>query len=530
MKQRILKPLAILLAVCMLLPLAACGGNEAGDGSQNPGETTAPVTAEDIFNALKNGVQYDAKLTDRSASAATTYMDMPENATIKMFSTTARYADELTWVKLSDKADKAAAKDSVIAHVEQKSKHFHNYQTDQLPKLENYILWEDDLNIILCITADTETAKALIKDPSKAQTPAPTEHQDKPTEPLPTDPAPTEPAPTVPPEPTEPTEPTPTEKPLNPQGYPAIYSEDESWKDIGAAWLIDTTAYEKYNYAPSLAQKYASILSRLAKELEGEANVYSMVIPTAIGVVFPDNLKDKYSGYLEDQGTRIQQIYAMMEGVTPINCYENLMQHRDEYIYYRTDWHWTGLGAYYAYESFCEVKGFTPYTLDQRPKSEFPGFVGGFYSWCGKPPALKENPDTVFAWHPYSGSASMVYTSFDGNRYSWPIIANVTNYAADGKYMCFAAGDQPIAEFKNPAVTDGSVAIVIKESFGNAMMSYLVDHYSVIYEIDYRHWEGDLAEFARQVGADDIIFTNNLGAIRDSNRIGELEFIIPKES
>ena len=66
--------------------------------------------------------------------------------------------------------------------------------------------------------------------------------------------------------------------------------------------------------------------------------------------------------------------------------------------------------------------------------------------------------------------------------------------------------------------------------FGNAIMSYLVDHYSVIYEIDYRYWEGDLAEFARQVGADDVIFVNNLGAIRDSNRIGEMDFLVPKES
>ena len=529
MKQRILKPLAILLAVCMLLPLTGCGGNTNGDDPNAPGETTAPVTAEDIFNALKNGVKYDAKLTDRSASAATTYMDMPEGATIKMFSTTARYADELTWVSLTDKADKEAAMASVTAHVEQKSKHFHNYQTDQLPKLENYILWEDELNIILCITADTETAKALIKDPSKAQTPAPTEPT-QPSEPAPTTPAPTTPAPTVPPEPTEPTEPTPTEKPLNPQGYPAIYSQDESWRDIGAAWLIDTAAYEKYNYVPSLAKNYAGIVSRLAKNLGEDVNVYSLVIPTAIGVVFPDNLKDKYSGYLEDQGARIQQIYGMMEGVTPINCYENLMKHRDEYIYYRTDWHWTGLGAYYAYESFCEVKGFTPYTLEQRPQSAFPGFIGGLYSWCGEEPILKENPDTVYAWHAYHRDASMVYTDVNGNRYAWPIISDVTYNYASAKYMCFAAGDQPLAEFKNPSVTDGSVAIVVKESFGNAIMSYLVDHYSVIYEIDYRYWEGDLAEFARQVGADDVIFVNNLGAIRDSNRIGEMDFLVPKES
>lgn len=224
----------------------------------------------------------------------------------------------------------------------------------------------------------------------------------------------------------------------------------------------------------------------------------------------------------------MEQIYAMMDSsVIPVNCYENLMTHRDEYLYFRSDWHWTGLGAYYAYETFCDVKGIAPYTLEQRPLSTFEGYLGGLYWWCGEEEILRQTPDTVYAWHPYSPNASMYFTDLNGNDIAWPIINDVSNRPSSEKYLTFAAADQPFAEFTNPDVTDGSVAIVVKESFGNVLMSYLVDHYSTVYEIDYRYWEGDLVDFARRVGADDIIFANNIGMIRSDNLIGYLDNIIP---
>ena len=74
---------------------------------------------------------------------------------------------------------------------------------------------------------------------------------------------------------------------------------------------------------------------------------------------------------------------------------------------------------------------------------------------------------------------------------------------------------------------DGSVLVVVKESYGNALMPYLVDHYSVIYEIDYRYWQGDIVDFALSVGATDLLFTNNLTMISAGVLVGMLSNIIP---
>jgi hypothetical protein len=53
-------------------------------------------------------------------------------------------------------------------------------------------------------------------------------------------------------------------------------------------------------------------------------------------------------------------------------------------------------------------------------------------------------------------------------------------------------------------------------------MSYLVDHYSTVYELDYRYWEGGIAAFAKQVGATDVIFANNLTMISSVYLVGML--------
>lgn len=92
------------------------------------------------------------------------------------------------------------------------------------------------------------------------------------------------------------------------------------------------------------------------------------------------------------------------------------------------------------------------------------------------------------------------------------------------QHLC--GSDNPITEFTNPDVADGSVLIVVKESFGNALLPYLVDHYSKIYEIDYRYWKGDLVSFAEEVGADDLLFANNIMMTSTSLLVGNLSKII----
>ena len=524
MKNYVLKFAAILLVLCMVLPLAACG-DQKEDGS---GKVAA--SAQDVFNALLANVQYDTEMSDYSDSAEISYIGLPEGTKVTMYAGNARYADELTWIVLANASDMDAAMDVVQTHLDEKHDQFLSYHAGEVPKISSAPIWKDATNIILCITGDYTNAQAIMDDPSKVpQKPVetdPTEATTDPVEDDPTDPTEppateqTEPPATEPPATIPPTEPN---KGLNSKGYPAITSND-TWHKYETFMVVDNVAYEYYGYSDSAAKSYAKMVSAVANALEGEADVYSLVIPTAVGVVFPDNLAEIYPGY-EDQAARLEQIFGYMDDtVIPVNIYEKLMQHRDEYLYYRTDWHWSAIGAYYGYERFCEVKGITPYTMDQRIERVYEGYKGPFASAS----AVAATPDTVYAYEPYFyEDVSMVFTQTDGAKIAWPVVANGDTYGSSGKYLIFAAGDQPIAEFTNTKVTDGSVAIVVKESFGNAMMPYFPDHYSTVYEVDYRYWEGNLVDFAREVGATDIIFANNIGMVRSSYLIGLMDRIIP---
>ena len=83
-------------------------------------------------------------------------------------------------------------------------------------------------------------------------------------------------------------------------------------------------------------------------------------------------------------------------------------------------------------------------------------------------------------------------------------------------------------KFTNEDLTDGSSCVVVKESFGNAFVPFLVDHYQTVYVIDYRYWDQDLISFVEKKQADDLIFVNNLSMIRSDYLTGRLAQLINK--
>lgn len=202
--------------------------------------------------------------------------------------------------------------------------------------------------------------------------------------------------------------------------YPVLKSHSGTYHDYGTCAIrVDNTAFEQYGYSDSLVADYAALVSRTADALAGKVTVYDLAIPTAIGVVLPDDIAEIIPGYT-DQGDAIQKIFAKMsDNVVTVDCFDNLMRHRDEYLYFHTDYHWNGRGAYYAYESFCETKSIEAVGLDERNEKQFDGFLGALY-WnnCGEDPVLEGNPDTVLTYCPKSERASMTYTDKKGDTYN----------------------------------------------------------------------------------------------------------------
>ena len=308
---------------------------------------------------------------------------------------------------------------------------------------------------------------------------------------------------------------------------PAITSVSGEYKTYDGTNImrVDDRAYEMCVFLEDETKSYAALISDTAARLKGKTTVYDLIIPTAYGVMMPDDMRESISFYI-DTGECIEKVYSdMSSDVKTVSCYDTLMRHRDEFIYFRTDHHWTANGAYYAYSEFCKTKGVEPYSLEGRRVDEYGGFLGSLYKEGGNIPELLPE-ETVYAYWPVSENVKMLITTAEGNQVEEPIIKDVSNYSGANKYSTFAGGDNPITEFTNEDVTDGSVCIIIKESFGNALLPFLADHYSKVYEIDYRYWKGNVVELAEQVGANDLVFANNFMMISSKSNIGKLNMIL----
>ncbi len=299
--------------------------------------------------------------------------------------------------------------------------------------------------------------------------------------------------------------------------------DDELVQKLNTVLIVDDSAYEYYSFVRTIADKYALAISRTADKLNGKARVFDIVVPTSTDITLAPSVRKGIN--TSDQKKAIDYIYSVISpNAYKVKTFDAIYAHKDEYVYFRTDHHWTALGAYYAYCEYTKSAGIKTAVLTDFNEMKFDNFVGAFYNDSDKNPALEKNPDTLYAYAP-KGDVKLTYTDRKGNEVKWSVIADVSGWSRGSKYNAFIGGDNPYAHIVNPAVTDGSSCVVIKESFGNAMVPFLTENYGEIHVIDYRYWEGNISEFVESNGIDDVIFLNNISATRNSSLVNKLSKI-----
>ncbi len=295
-------------------------------------------------------------------------------------------------------------------------------------------------------------------------------------------------------------------------------------QSLSALLIVGDSAYEYYNFVQSVADTYITAINSCAASLQGTATVYDMVIPLSMDIRLPESFRKTIN--TSDQKKAIEYMYSSMrEGVKTVDAYSALKSHSDEYLYFRTDHHWTALGAYYSYRAFAGVRGITPAELSAFTEASYPGYLGSFYSESGKNASLSANPDTVYTYTP-ADTNDITITTAGGVEYNAELVADATDFDNSSKYIAFIGGDNPYSVIHNPNLTDGSTCIVVKESFGNAFMPFLVPNYQNIYVVDYRYYHkvksGGIPALAREVGAQDVLFINNISATRNKSLMSYL--------
>lgn len=196
-----------------------------------------------------------------------------------------------------------------------------------------------------------------------------------------------------------------------------------------------------------------------------------------------------------DQKAIIDSIYAKVNAKS-YDTYQGMWEHKSEDIYYRTDHHWTSLGAYYGYVSLMNALGMEPVPLEQYTKTVVSEeFYGTTFSSSG---VRNIRPDSIYRYVPDTGI--QVISNFTGE----PEAGSLYNPAAlekKDKYTYFMGGNQPLAIIKNPNV-DGPKIVILRDSYTDSLAPFLTAHFSEIHLYDLRYNRGSVPQYIKDNGID----------------------------
>lgn len=282
-------------------------------------------------------------------------------------------------------------------------------------------------------------------------------------------------------------------------------------------------AMEMYSIAKQKLLDYGGTVNALAAAVP-EVKVFALLAPTRMEYYGPE----EYRTGSHSQKRGIEIAYgAMHDNIVKVDAYDRLSRHTDEYLYFRTDHHWTARGAYRAYEAFCTSAGLNCRPLSDHETGQLEGFVGSMYRYT-QSEVLKNNPDTVEVFYPTVEASGQFFSTpaMDDGKNLRIISTNINDPAS--KYMAFIQGDKPLIKMTTN-VGNGQKILLIKESYGNAFAPFLLENYSEVYVLDPRQ-EGvkgmNLPQFLRDNGIQNVIFLNYMMAPSNSKYMNALNEMI----
>ncbi len=292
-----------------------------------------------------------------------------------------------------------------------------------------------------------------------------------------------------------------------------IVPDDTVVENLGAALLIGNRAIEVPYSNKEVIKEYSAAVTSIATALGSGVRTFSIAVPNSAEFY----TTEAYHTGKTSQIDMINYCYENLgSNVKSVDAYGKLAAHVKEYIYFRTDHHWTQLGAYYAYTAYCEAAGFRPEPLDKFETGQYDNFVGSMYTFLSDYPQakiLKEEPDTVYFYRPFVHLKTRFYEDTTMSMaYEIGTISHVSDKISN-KYLCFLGGDHPITTIETD-VEGGRVCLLLKESYGNAFAPWLTSHYSKVIVVDPREFNRDgkpsmdLAAFAKSQGVTDCIILN----------------------
>lgn len=242
---------------------------------------------------------------------------------------------------------------------------------------------------------------------------------------------------------------------------------------------------------------------------EQNVSVKTLIAPTATQI-YPESLPK--SAPIEDFKPLLEKLSGLPSFV---NVFDTLTEKREEYIYYKTDHHWTNLGAYYAYSEYMDSIGLKAKAYeDYNSQVVADEFYGTLYSRYGQFMGIEA--DTV-----YAPSSLPKMSVKDSKNQVTDSIYHPEKLSEKDKYLYFLGGNDSIVTIETESNT-GRNLLLIKDSYANSFLPYLTETFDKIIVIDMRYYMGLVPFLAEAENITDALILYNIKSFGEEKTI---EFI-----
>ncbi|MBS3913003.1 MAG: hypothetical protein KG003_00740 [Bacteroidetes bacterium] len=282
---------------------------------------------------------------------------------------------------------------------------------------------------------------------------------------------------------------------------------DSAVKDSATAHsllIYEGKAFQVFGSSHKMAAYYASCLNTFQLALGDSLKFYSVVVPSASEMSLPD----KYLKIGKSEKANIDAVYKNLNtSICKADAYSKLIEHKNEYLYFRTDHHWTALGAYYAYSAFSVCAGFEPLLLENLTKKSKKNFLGTLYA-LSRDPELAKNPDVVEYYMIPGNHKVTVNQSADENTWTKGSLL-AESRSSVGTYAVFLGSDYPVMKIESEN-KNGRRILVLKESFGNAFVPFMAPHFENVYVADIRYFKFALLDFIQKNKINEVLVIDGI--------------------
>lgn len=235
--------------------------------------------------------------------------------------------------------------------------------------------------------------------------------------------------------------------------------------------------YTEKEFDPQQISKNLQALEKFVGKAKQNADVHVMMVPTKSWVL-REKLPAFAPHYKEQKFYDALQQKLEKEDVL-ISVDPVLDAHKEEEIYYRTDHHWTTLGAWYAYEQYTKAVGGD--LQRAQGKKKFRCISKDFYGTTYAKINYARQADKIEIYEP----ADKLRVVYNMGEKKTKTLYDVSFLKTADQYSVFTGGNQAVLEITG-GIKDGKTLLLIKDSFANSILPFLAEDYEKLVVVDLR--------------------------------------------